>query len=288
MRSCCRLIVTLIAAVLWPHASAAPVEIVYAKFSSSNDPRVSFPLAVLDLALKKMNVSYTVRPSDLQMERLRAVAELERPDRPINLIWTSMSAEVEARLRPIRIPLYRGLIGHRVFIIHKERQAEFDKVDSLDDLKGFTAGQGLGWADIKIMEEAGLRVRALKYDDLFKFVERSYLDYVPRGALEILAEIDVHRDTEPNLAAEKRLLLVYRSDLFFYLNKADEKLAATIEQGLLKAYDDGSFMRLFNSHPYIQQVRKHIGLDKRLRLEMPNPLLSDEDREIPSRFWEGR
>jgi len=269
-------------------ALAAHFDIVFARFSDKDDPRVTFPLAILDLALKKMNATYTAKPSELKMERLRAVAELGRADRPINLIYTSMSADVEEGLRPIRIPLYRGLIGHRLFIIHKDRQADFDKVKTLDDLKKLSSGQGLGWVDIKILENAGIPVLTAPYDQLFKLLDRGQFDSFPRGALEAFAEVKAHQETEPNLTVEKNLMVVYRSDLIFYTHKADEELAATIEQGLLKAYADGSFMKLFNGHPYIKQAKAEGRLDKRRRFEIANPFLSPEDKAIPDKFWEGR
>lgn len=266
-------------------AEPAKLELVYARFSAGDDPRIHFPLALLKLAMQKMGRDFSVRPSEPVMERTRAIRELARGGSEINIIWTSMAAEVERELRPIRIPLYRGLIGHRIFIIHKQRLADFAQVKSLDDLKRFTAGQGIGWVDQQIMQNAGLKVVADTYDSLFKMVDRGLVDYFPRGANEAVAEVRARAASFPDLVVEPRLMLVYKSDNIFYTSIANEALASLIEQGLLAAYADGSFLKLYNEHPYVQKILGEARLDKRLRLDIANPMLSSEDNAIAARFW---
>jgi len=268
-------------------AMAAHYDLVYPKYSTKDDPRDQFPLAVLDLALKKMNVDFTVKPASEVMERTRAIASLQAGE-GVNIMWSSMGAEMEKNLRPIRIPIHRGLIGHRLFIINKNRQADFSKITTLNDLKKFTAGQGLGWADIKILENVGLKVDANKYDLLFKQIEAGNIDYFPRGANEAFAEVAAHQSTEPSLAVESHILVVYPSDQIFYFAKANEELASIVEKGLLAAYEDGSYMKLFIGTPSIQQTMKDGAFDKRVRIDIPNPLLSDEDKAIPAKYWIGR
>jgi hypothetical protein len=272
--------------VLPSSALAAHFDIVYPKLSVNEDPRNSFPLAVLALALEEMRADYAIRSADTVMDRGRALLSLENDD-GINVYWTSMSAEVEARLRPVRLPIYRGLIGQRLLIINKNRQADFDRVRSLHDLRQFTAGQGFGWADTKILEAAGLKVESGRYDLLFKQVQQGRIDYFPRGTTEAFSEVEAHRGSEPDLAVERHLLIAYPSDLMFFTSKANEALAATIERGMRAAYDDGSYMRLFNAHPFVRNALEEADLDNRIRIELPNPLLSDEDRAIPARFWYG-
>lgn len=277
-------VATVAAPAMTATTGGAPIELIYAKFSNLDDPREKLPLALLELAMTKMQLKFAAKPCPDVMERSRALIELEQ-GRCINLIWTSMAAEAEKNLRPIRIPIYRGLIGHRLFLIHKNQQPAFAKVKSLDDLRKFNAGVGLGWVDGKIMEQAGLRVVRDKYDSLFRLLDNESIDYFPRGANEVFAELNGRQKTQPNLMLEPGLMLVYKNDLIFYLNKKDEALASQIEKGLLMAYEDGSYLKLFNEHPYVLQVLREAGLDKRLRLELPNPMLSDEDRAIPARFW---
>jgi hypothetical protein len=40
----------------------------------------------------------------------------------------------------------------------------------------------------------------------------------------------------------------------FYTNKNNEALAHAIEKGFNIAYQDGSYMKLFNSHPFFNML----------------------------------
>ncbi|ACD20566.1 hypothetical protein [Paraburkholderia phytofirmans] len=273
------------------HARAAPAdppvhfEIVYPRIRPTRDVQVAFALAVLDLAMKTANASYTLRSADIEMERGRALAELAGADNMINLHWTSMEAQAERGRNVVRIPIHRGLIGHRVFIIRKERQADFDKVARFSDLKAFMCGQGLGWIDTKILRAAGLNVQTSTYDTMFEMTQGGRVDFFPRGVVEAFAELDGRRQLEPDLVVENRLLLKYRSDFIFYVAAGHEALAQTIEAGLVAAYRNGAYMRLFNTHHYIQDALARADIASRLIFTLDNPFLSEADRRIPDEYW---
>lgn len=265
-------------------ARAEHFDIVYPRAAKSDDPRSVFVIAVLDLAMREAHADYTIRESSEVMQRERAVRELT-DGQSINLGCFSMSAVDEKRLRPIRIPVYRGLIGYRVLLIRKDRQPLFDKVDTLDQLRALTGGQGLGWVDAKVLRDAGLRVDAATYDSLFRMTEAGRIDYFPRGVVEAWNELEARRAETPDLAVERHLLLVYRSDLIFYTSRRDERLASTIEAGLRAAYRDGSYMRLFDSQHGIQQAIEQARLAHRTVIYLDNRYLSEADRDIPSEYW---
>lgn len=214
------------------NARAAQVkhfDIVYPQIRPGGDVHAPFALAVLDLAMKAANADYTIRQAKVVMERGRALAELANDD-TINLHWTSMDAQAERGLNVVHIPIHRGLIGYRVFIIRKDRQPDFDRINSLDDLKALTAGQGLGWIDTEIMRRAGLNVQTSTYETLFTMTQGGRVDYFPRGVIEAFAELDAREQVVPDLVVENRLLLLYRSDFLFYVARGQKELAATIER----------------------------------------------------------
>ncbi|CAE6730905.1 hypothetical protein [Paraburkholderia haematera] len=266
-------------------ARAAPFDIVYPRIRPGGDVHAAFALAVLDLAMKTANTSYTARQAEIVMERGRALAELANGSNTINLHWTSMEAKAERGLNVVRIPIHRGLIGYRVFVIRKDRQKDFDRIERLSDLKAFTCGQGLGWIDTDILTQAGLNVQTSTYETMFEMTQNGRVDYFPRGVIEAFAELEARQHREPDLVVEKRLMLKYRSDFIFYIATGHEALADTIEQGLVQAYREGAYMRLFNSHPYIQDalVRTKPALRKTFQLD--NPYLSEADRRIPDEYW---
>lgn len=273
-----------LAAALPLSARAEPLQLRFARFSATpDDPRIHFPLALLRAALALHGLEVEVQASEQVMERNRAIKELEAGH--IDFMWSSLGREIEQVLRPVRIPIYRGLIGQRIFLIHREREAEFAQVRKLDHLAVFTAGQGTGWVDTQILQAAGLKVLTNTYDALFRMLVRGGIDYFPRGANEAPAELAARATQFPELMVEPRLVLSYRSDNVFFVRRQNEVLARQIESGLQALHVSGAYQRLFETHPYVQKVLAEARLDRRLRLEIPNPMLSDEDRLIAERYW---
>lgn len=281
----------LSAAGFTPRAWGAPADppvhfdIVYPRIRPARDVHAAFALAVLDLAMTTANASYTLRTADIEMERARVLAELANSNNLINLHWTSMEAQAEHGRNVVRIPIHRGLIGHRIFIIRKDRQADFDRVERFSDLKAFACGQGLGWIDTDILQAAGLNVQTSTYDTMFEMTQGGRVDYFPRGLVEAFAELDGRQHQEPDLVVENRLLLKYRSDFIFYVAAGHEALAQTIESGLVAAYRNGAYMKLFNSHHYIQDALTRARIASRLTFTLDNPFLSEADRSIPDKYW---
>jgi hypothetical protein len=269
-------------------ARAAPVphfDIVYPQIRPSRNVHAAFALATLDIAMRAANATYTARQLELGMERGRALAEL-MTGTSINLHWTSMDAQAERGLNVVHIPIHRGLIGYRVFLIQRDRQRDFDRIETLDDLRSMTGIQGLGWIDTDIMRHAGLPVQTTSsYETIFRMLEGRRVDYFPRGVIEAYPELESRKATEPDLAVEQNLLLMYRSDFLFYVSPAHRDLAETISRGFTAAWRDGSYLRLFNTHPYIQNALQYANLDGRRIIQIDNPFLSDEDRAIPDRYW---
>jgi len=259
-------------------------DIVHPRVRTGGEARATFALAVLELAMKTANVPYTIRQADVAMERGRALAELAGGN-SINVLWTSMDSRAETGLNVVRIPVNRGLIGYRVFIIRKDRQPEFDRVVDLADLRRLTAGQGLGWVDTDILLDAGLKVETSSTDTLFAMTRAGRVDYYPRGLIEAFPEMEARDQTDPELTVEKRLLLKYRSDFIFYVARSAPALASTIERGFIAAYRNGSYLRLFNTHPVIQNALTQSRLRERRVIEVDNRYLSAADREIPQEYW---
>ena len=71
----------------------------------------------------------------------------------------------------ILIPLDKGLIGYRVFLINKDRQPEFSAITTLEELKHLKVGQGLSWADVEVWRANGFDViEGSNYNGLFHMV----------------------------------------------------------------------------------------------------------------------
>ncbi|OUR71844.1 hypothetical protein A9Q78_08490 [Methylophaga sp. 41_12_T18] len=255
---------------------------------SDYESQHQYKLGLLKLVLEKAGVEADIQFAASKTPQSRVIEQLMHGDE-INLSWMGTSAELEQKLLPIRFPVYRGLLGHRVFVIHKDEQVKFDRVHKLSDLQQYQGGQGLGWSDTKILQHSGLKQRQASYDNLFKMINSgNRLDYFSRGVIEAFKEVDNRKYTLPNLVVEEKILLIYPFALFFFTNPSNTELAETLEDGFRKAYADGSFHDYFYNHPEIKIAIEQANMNQRVRIEIPNPSLSAETNAIPARYWHGR
>jgi len=268
----------LLGAWVFP-ALADPSVLHYPKRPDS--PRWQYALGLIELGLKESGRAYVLQPTAEEMSQTRAARELELGN--IDFIWTGTSANYDQRFRPVRIPVMRSLDGYRICVIDPKRQAAFSAVKSLSDLQKLTIGQDPGWSDVKVLEAAGFKVITGASETLPDMVERDRFDCFLRGAHEAPNEVVKH----PTLAVENDILIVYPFTSFFFVNKGNTQLAEDLENGLKKAYADGTFMAYFKTHPAIKAIFEQAHFDRRHRFDIANPLLTEETRAIPAEYWEG-
>lgn len=202
----------------------------------------------------------------------------------LDIIWAGTSRDLEEQLEMVSVPIYKGLLGHRFLIIRKGDQAKFDRVKNIDDLRQIPLGQGTAWADTKILEANGLKVvKTMKYQNLFYMLDGARFDAFPRAVFEPFAEVD--KRPELNLTVEKRLMLVYRYDFFLFVNKEKKKLARDLELGLKRAIEDGSFDKVFNSSPSVQEAIAKGDLGNRIVIPLNNPLITDQVPVDQTELW---
>lgn len=215
-----------------------------------------------------------IKPTDMDMSQDRALQSL-REGKDIDLFWTMTSKDREKGLRVIRIPLLRGLLGNRIFIIRKGDQAKFDKVKTMDDLKKLSLGQGHDWPDTFILESAGLKVeKSPNYQGLFPMLDSGRFDAFPRGVNEPWTEVE--KNIPGKLEIEKKLAVSYLAPLFFFVNPNNKALAERLEKGLKAAIADGSFEKLFNQH--WGEFLTKANMKERTIFKIDNPFLSDETK----------
>ena len=269
--------------LLFAHGSAIGVEIVrYPIPESAADQRYDYPRKLLELVLSKTRTAYRVEYPTVPMSQNRQIVELEA-GRMIDVAPLPSSAEREARLLPIRVPLNKGLLGWRLGLVRKGDTDRVAQVKTLADLMGVRLAQGQDWPDTQILSGNGLEViNGSNYEGLFKMLESRRFDYFPRSVMEIWDEQEAHAST---LEIEPHLALHYFYDSYFFVNKRNTKLAADITEGMEKAVADGSFDRLFNEH-WGERVRK-ARLNERTVIELRNPLLTPETPSHRPELWYG-
>ena len=258
-------------------------EVVFPDFRGRVEEDV-FAYAVLREALRRAPGDYELTKSSRpEMTNARALVELERGR--VDVLWVGTSPDLEARFRPIYIPVTRGLLGHRFFVIRNDRQGEFSAVDDIVDLRGFTGGQGTGWTDTAILQESGLDIVTASFDDLFQLVQNGRVDYYPLGASEIYGFLDDYRQAHPDLIVEEDLVVIYPFDFLFFVNEGDTELYEAIRTGMEKMYADGTYLEMFRTHPELRPYHERGDLGSRRRIRIPNPFATPEFNRIPDRYW---
>ncbi|WP_166422027.1 hypothetical protein [Paraglaciecola sp. 20A4] len=259
----------------------AQVTILYPKPLSIKDHRPLYPLRLLQLALSKLDKPYALKPSKVQMTQGRAL-RMVGTQKAADVVWTMSTEEREQNYIPVRIPIYKGLIGWRLFLIHATQQSKFDHVTGLTELQHLTAGQGHDWPDNYILSDSGIDVMtSSSYERLFDMSDNERFDFFPRSIIEIWNELDAW--PEYNLAVEKTILLRYPTAMYFFVSKDNQALADDIERGLKIAIKDGSFEQMFLKHNewFIQRG----GLNGRKVIDLPNPLIPSKTPLSDSSLW---
>ncbi|WP_331351108.1 diguanylate cyclase [Cellvibrio sp. UBA7671] len=242
-----------------------------------------YSLKMLELALSHLDTPYKVQP-DTGEQRTQGRYVDDVISGKVDLMWAATDRDIENKLQPVRIPLLKGLLGHRIFLIHKNDQAKFDRVKTFADLQNLKLGQGTTWADTKILEANKLTVvKTNKYPSLLYMLDGNRFDAFPRGVQEPWTEVNSISGLE--LEVEKRIMLVYKMPFYFFVSKNNQKLAKDLELGLNRAIADGSFDKAFFSDPAIRTAVEKADLKNRLVFQLENPQLPEETPVDRPELW---
>lgn len=196
--------------------------------------------------------------------------------------WVHTNKERERVMRPIRIPMYRGLGGWRLLFVRKEDASKYAAVNGISDLRKMIAGQGHDWPDIDILRHNDLSVRtAVSRDSVFQLLRHSRIDYFPRGINEVWDEVSL--EASRGFIVEKHLVLRYPTAFYLFVNKEEEALAKLMERGFEQAVADGSFNELFSSR--MGATIERANLKDRIVIELENPLLTKETPLDRDELW---
>ncbi|OZG70990.1 hypothetical protein BTA51_23070 [Hahella sp. CCB-MM4] len=232
-------LIFFVAASCWP----ASLIVRYPKPETDTDKRTDYPLTLLQLALDTSGVDYRLEPTTQVMTQGRALQQLHKGTH-VDVVWSMTSEQRESELLPIRIPIYKGLIGWRIFLIHKDNQNLFSHPMTLTELQRHPVVQGHDWPDSTILRDNGFQVFGTpNYNATFDMLAYKRVDLFPRSIVEIWAEEKAHHSS--GLMVEKTKLLRYPTAFYYFVTPGNQKLADIIQRGLESALSKGSFDELF-------------------------------------------
>ena len=262
--------------------NAAVWTIVYPSGEIENDIRQAFPIAVLNLALQKTGVRYKLAPSTKSYRQSQLFKRLEE-NLEINVLWSMTDNQREQQLRPIRIPITRGLIGLRALLTHKDNGFLTASVSTLDDLLVFSPVQGISWPDTKILQANGFNVlTAQNYVEATALMNDNSADFFPRSVVEVFGELN--NAYSPDFRLKKGIFIAYPTAQYFFTNKRNVTLSRLIETGLQRALEDGSYHDLFQQH--FGEILQRLNIENAIILNLANPLLPALTPLSDEKYWE--
>tara|TARA_Y100000994_G_scaffold187883_1_gene156703 strand:- start:339 stop:1232 length:894 start_codon:yes stop_codon:yes gene_type:complete len=270
----CSFVVTTAVAATWTITYPRPID--------DSDARAQYPIALLKLALDKTGVNYELRPSDRILLTGKAMRQL-RENREVNVVWSMTDSQREKELTPIRIPIAKGLIGLRVFVINQNKKAKFDDVLSLTDMRKLVPIQGEEWPDTKILQANGFNVFTVpEFREAYDMIKQGKGDFFPRSVMEVDAELEAE-GRRNNFYLEPSMALYYPTAMYYFVSGSNKTLANLIETGLNRAIEDGSFDALFEST--YAPILESLGVNERKIFTLENPLLPIETPLTNSALW---
>ncbi len=226
---------------------------IYNAPESASDRRYDYQWEILRTALEKTKGkygAYKLQPSAPMSEK-RQTIELTNGSGALTVMHLGTTPEFERDLLPIRIPVDKNLSGYMVYLIRQEDQAKFSAVQTLDDLRGFSIGQGLGWIDVDILQHSDFDVvTGSDYDGLFHMLLAKRFDAFQRSAAEIIDEFEQRKDKMPGLHIEQDILFYYPLPMYFWFSKSEqgERMAARAREGMMAMIEDGTYDAIFSKY----------------------------------------
>lgn len=273
----------LLLALLMPAARAATI-VRHALAQQQSAAEITYELAVLQLLLDKTLGShgpYRLQPVDA-MTQNRAFLQLAAGE--VDVISSMTSRERERQGLPLRVCLYRGLLGVRLPLALAARRAELEAAGSgnlvAEPPRALRIGQVADWPDAAVLQHNGWRVeRMARLQPFAELLRRQRIDLVALGALEVYPIADARAD----LAVLERWAIAYPSAFYFFVSPAQPALAERLRQGWERALADGSFEALFEKRLGPQLARARLA--QRHWWPLGNPELPPDTPLADARLW---
>ena len=221
---------------------------------------------ILTKSFAAVNADIIIRYDSQPMNDKRIVEQLSH-NKAITLAWLSLPSQLSNTLVKTTIPIYKGLHGKRLLIIHKKEQLKFKAIKNLEQLRPLLAVQQQSWSDYDVLKANGLSVNGeLDYAGMVKALESGLADYFPRSALAI--GVELQRLQQTNFVIAPDIMLQYPNDYYFYLSKENQNIRDLLEQGMQKIQQSGELEQLFLQH--FGDVEKQFSLSQRHIINLKN------------------
>lgn len=268
----------LLLLVIQPSAAVNARTVIFALPYDNRDVMQAYHVQLLQKALSYSSTPYTLKPAKETMAQSRVLREISQHTGIVDVYWSMTSIEREKLLKPVRVPLSRGLLGWRLLFVNEN--VPFLSVQRSKQNTLFV--QGHDWPDSQILKANGFKIHTTNdYHAMFTMVKKGRVNALPRSVIEIAEE---HKNIAAKLFIAPDLILYYPTAEYFFVSNNDTKLAAAIEYGLTEMYKDGSFNSLFEQQ--YGAILKQLAQQKRNVLKLHNPLLPTATPLDKPEYWQ--
>lgn len=244
--------------------------------SSSTDGKLSYEEELLILILDKTKKKYG--PYKLipvkGLTQSRAFNSLENNN--IDLMTIMTSKKYEEKSFPVRICIYKGLLGVRIPMVNKTDKATLNNIKNLDELKKIKMGLVFDWPDTQILDSHNFSIdKATEFKHLVSKLKADRFELLPLGALESY-------ELAPGLGFDviDNWAIAYPTGYYFFVSKKNPLLAQRIDEGFRKLIDSGEYDTFFYKH--FKKYLELANLEKRKIFYIKNkdlPPLTELDKK---------
>ncbi len=253
------------------HAAAQKIDLVLPIYAESPSLHLFFH----DLMREALEASgHEVIIRELIVPQKRAVLMLQHGG--LSALWLVESKQRNEEYHAVPVGLTNGLIGKRILLIRPDEQKLFDQINDLSTLResGFVAAMGQGWFDAQVwqLNQLAYREKSGNWKQIYDMLRLGReFDYFPRGLNEILVEARLH----PELAVERKLVLIYERDFRFYLSKFGPAAGSAYARVITAALEEAGKRGLIDSlvSEYWGQDFSTLGYDSRTKIYLETPEL---------------
>lgn len=253
--------------------------------ASENENSLSYEYAVLKLILEKSKDKYGEYKliKSVKMSQSRAFHELSKASPEVNVIASMTSIEREKQSTPIRVCLFKGLLGVRIPIVLKIEKDRIENIKTIQEFKRLSVGQVFDWPDTHILEANKMNViKTSVYTGLFPMLVLKRFDIFPLGALEVY-HIEKEHEAKYNLSVIEKWAIAYPTGYYFFVNKENKLLEDRLNYGFMTAIKDGSFNEIFNK--YNNNFLLSANLENRKIFKLKNPILPNTTVFKDKNLW---
>jgi len=203
----------------------------------------------------------------------------------LDLMWSATNLDLEKKFTPIHFPIFRGMLGMRIGLIHKKNAQMLASVKNIEDMKQFKICSGKTWPDTSILDANQLvTAKSLKYPNIFEMMlAGNRCDLFARGVMEPFNEMAAR--PELPLAVDQYVMLNYKMPFLYFVSKDNQALANHVLGIIEDIFEDGTYETLFFNDSEVKAVFSKANLNNRTIIELNNPYLTAEARQIPAKYF---